>query len=98
MQRESGGNTAEVLDRVTETIRERFELRRTVKTLTAQGRMSRWVLTALPLSLFAFISLVNPTYMSVLTSSTAGKVLLVLAGISVTAGSLVIKRIVNIKV
>ena len=98
MQRESGGNTAEVLDRVTETIRERFELRRTVKTLTAQGRMSRWVLTALPLSLFAFISLVNPTYMNVLTSSTAGKVLLVLAGISVTAGSLVIKRIVNIKV
>jgi tight adherence protein B len=98
MQRESGGNTAEVLDRVTETIRERFELRRTVKTLTAQGRMSRWVLTALPLSLFAFISLVNPTYMHVLTSSTVGKVLLVMAGISVTAGSLVIKRIVNIKV
>jgi tight adherence protein B len=98
MQREGGGNTAEVLDRVTETIRERFELRRTVKTLTAQGRMSRWVLTALPLSLFAFISLVNPTYMQVLTQSTAGKVLLVLAGISVTAGSLVIKRIVNIKV
>jgi tight adherence protein B len=98
MQRESGGNTAEVLDRVTETIRERFELRRTVKTLTAQGRMSRWVLTALPLSLFAFISLVNPTYMHVLTQSTVGKVLLVMAGISVTAGSLVIKRIVNIKV
>jgi tight adherence protein B len=98
MQRESGGNTAEVLDRVTETIRERFELRRTVKTLTAQGRMSRWVLTALPISLFAFISLVNPTYMHVLTESPAGKVLLVLAGISVTAGSLIIKKIVDIKV
>ena len=98
MQRESGGNTAEVLDRVTETIRERFELRRNVRTLTAQGRMSRWVLTALPISLFAFISLVNPTYMHVLTESTAGKVLLVMAAISVTAGSLVIKRIVNIKV
>ncbi len=98
MQRESGGNTAEVLDRVTETIRERFELRRTVKTLTAQGRMSRWVLTALPISLFAFISLVNPTYMHVLTQSPAGKVLLVLAAISVTAGSLIIKRIVDIKV
>jgi tight adherence protein B len=98
MQRESGGNTAEVLDRVTETIRERFELRRNVKTLTAQGRMSRWVLTALPISLFAFISLVNPTYMHVLTQSVAGKVLLVLAAISVTAGSLIIKRIVDIKV
>jgi tight adherence protein B len=98
MQRESGGNTAEVLDRVTETIRERFELRRNVKTLTAQGRMSRWVLTALPISLFAFISLVNPTYMHVLTESPAGKVLLVLAAISVTAGSLIIKKIVDIKV
>jgi len=98
MQRESGGNTAEVLDRVTETIRERFELRRTVKTLTAQGRMSRWVLTALPISLFAFISLVNPTYMHVLTQATFGKVLLIIAAISVTAGSLIIKRIVDIKV
>ena len=98
MQRESGGNTAEVLDRVTETIRERFELRRNVKTLTAQGRMSRWVLTALPISLFAFISLVNPTYMHVLTESPAGKVLLVIAAMSVTAGSLIIKKIVDIKV
>jgi tight adherence protein B len=45
LQRETGGNTAEVLDQVTDTIRERFELQRTVQTLTAQGRMSRWVLT-----------------------------------------------------
>ena len=98
VQRESGGNTAEVLDRVTETIRERFELRRTVKTLTAQGRLSRWVLTALPISLFAFISLINPSYMQILTQETGGKVLLAIAAICVTAGSLIIKRIVDIKV
>ncbi|MFY9579606.1 MAG: type II secretion system F family protein [Gaiellaceae bacterium] len=98
LQRETGGNTAEVLDRVTETIRERFELRRTVKTLTAQGRMSRWVLTSLPLFLLVVITLINPSYMHILYSSTGGKVLLVLSAISVTAGSLVIKRIVNIKV
>jgi tight adherence protein B len=98
LQRESGGNTAEVLDRVTETIRERFELRRTVKTLTAQGRMSRWVLTLLPVALFSFISLINPGYMHVLYTSTFGKVMLVFAAIAVAAGSLVIKKIVNIKV
>jgi tight adherence protein B len=98
LQRETGGNTAEVLDRVTETIRERFELRRTVKTLTAQGRMSRWVLTSLPVFLLVVITLINPSYMHILYSSTGGKVLLVLSAISVTAGSLVIKRIVNIKV
>ena len=87
LQRETGGNTAEVLDSVTETIRERFELRRTVKTLTAQGRMSRWVLTSLPIFLFLIINLINPSYMHILYSSPGGKVLIVLAGISVTAGS-----------
>jgi tight adherence protein B len=98
LQRETGGNTAEVLDRVTDTIRERFELRRTVQTLTAQGRLSRWVLTALPVVLLAVITLINPGYINILYSSLAGKILLVMAGISVTAGSIVIKRIVDIKV
>lgn len=98
LQRETGGNTAEVLDRVTDTIRERFELRRTVSTLTAQGRMSRWVLTFLPVGLLLIISLVNPGYMHVMYASTIGRVLLLMAAISITFGSLVIKRIVNIKV
>jgi tight adherence protein B len=98
LQRETGGNTAEVLDRVTETIRERFELRRTVQTLTAQGRMSRWVLTFLPIVLLVAINLIAPSYMKVMYESTAGKALLVLAAVSITAGSFVIKRIVNIKV
>jgi tight adherence protein B len=98
LQRETGGNTAEVLDQVTDTIRERFELRRTVQTLTAQGRMSRWVLTLLPLFLLVAITLINPGYMNVMYHSATGRVLLVLAGISVVSGSFVIKRIVNIKV
>jgi tight adherence protein B len=98
LQRETGGNTAEVLDRVTDTIRERFELRRTVQTLTAQGRLSRWVLTLLPITLFGIITLVNPGYINILYHSTGGKILLVIAGISVSIGSMVIKRIVDIKV
>jgi tight adherence protein B len=98
LQRETGGNTAEVLDRVTDTIRERFELRRTVQTLTAQGRLSRWVLTLLPVALLVVITLINPGYINIMYSSLAGRILLIMAGISVTAGSFVIKRIVNIKV
>jgi tight adherence protein B len=98
LQRETGGNTAEVLDRVTDTIRERFELRRTVQTLTAQGRLSRWVLTSLPLVLLLAITLLNPGYMHVMYASPVGKTLLVIAGVCVAGGSLVIKRIVNIKV
>jgi len=98
LQRETGGNTAEVLDRVTDTIRERYELRRTVTTLTAQGRMSRWVLTFLPVGLLLIISVINPGYMHIMYQSTVGRVLLLMASISIVCGSLVIKRIVNIKV
>jgi tight adherence protein B len=98
LQRETGGNTAEVLDRVTATIRERFELRRTIQTLTAQGRMSRWVLTLLPLFLLVAITLINPSYMQVMYDSSFGRVLLFLSGVSIASGSLVIKKIVNIRV
>lgn len=98
LQHETGGNTAEVLDRVTDTIRERFELRRTVRTLTAQGRLSRWILTALPIVLFLLVNLINPGYMKILYTSTAGKVFIGFAVVSLSAGSYVIRRIVNIRV
>jgi tight adherence protein B len=98
LQRQTGGNTAEVLDRVTETIRERFELRRTVRTLTAQGRLSRWVVSLLPVFLLLVISLLNPGYMHPLVATTPGRIALVFAALMVVSGSLVIKRIINIKV
>jgi tight adherence protein B len=98
LQRQSGGNTAEVLDRVTETIRERFELRRTVQTLTAQGRMSRWIVSLLPVLLLVVITVINPSYMRVLYANTGGRIALALAGMLVVSGSLVIKRIINIRI
>ena len=98
LQHDTGGNTAEVLDRVAETVRERFELRRLVRTLTAQGRMSRWVLTSLPIFLLVVITLLNPNYVSPLFSHGTGRFLLVFAAVMVAAGSLVIRRIINIKV
>jgi tight adherence protein B len=98
LQRNTGGNTAEVLDRVTDTVRERFELRRMVKTLTAQGRMSRWIVTALPVGLLVFITAVSPEYMRPLFEEPVGRVLLVVGGLMLVAGSLVIKKIVDIKV
>ena len=97
LQRRTGGNMAEVLDRVTDTIRERFELRRMVATLTAQGRLSRWVVSLLPVVLLAAISALNPRYVEPLFSTTPGRVMLIAAAVMVVAGSLVIKRIVNIK-
>jgi tight adherence protein B len=96
--RETGGNTAEVLDRVNEGVRERFELRRLVRTLTAQGRMSRWVVSFLPVALVFAILLINPTYLKPLIDEPIGRLLIALSVVMVIAGSLVIRRIVNIKV
>jgi tight adherence protein B len=98
LQRETGGNTAEVLDRVNETMRERMALRRLVRGLTAQGRMSRWVLTGIPVVLLFLLTSINPHYMDPLYTTGIGKALLVVAATMVVAGSLVIKRIVNITV
>jgi tight adherence protein B len=98
LQRETGGNSAEVLDRVTESIRERAALRRLVRGLTAQGRMSRWVVSALPVGLLLVISLLNPAYMKPLFTHTSGKIMLTFAAVMIVAGSLVIKKIVDIKV
>jgi tight adherence protein B len=98
LQREAGGNSAEVIDRVAETVRGRFELRRLINTLTAQGRMSRWIVTALPIALVLLITLINPHYMHPLVTHLLGKVMIVLAVLLVIGGSLVIKKIVDIKV
>jgi tight adherence protein B len=98
LQRRTGGNTAEVLDQVTETIRERFELRRLVRTLTAQGRLSRWIVSFLPLGLLLAILAINPGYVKPLFTHGSGRVLLALAAFMVILGSFVIGRIVRIKV
>ena len=98
LQHETGGNTAEVLDRVADTVRERFELRRLVRTLTAQGRMSRWILTSLPIFLLLVITVLNPDYIDPLYSRSSGRIVLVLAAAMVTCGSLVIRKIIDIKV
>jgi tight adherence protein B len=98
LQRETGGNTAEVIDTVTETIRERLDLRRLVRALTAQGRLAGWVVSSLPVALLLFISLINPHYVHPLFHRTVGVVALVIAAIMLMAGFLVIRRIVNIKV
>jgi tight adherence protein B len=98
LQRRTGGNSAEVLDRVVETIRERAELRRLVKTLTAQGRISRWIVTALPICLLLAISLINPTYVAPLVQTSGGRIALLVAAMFVASGSFAINKIVDIKV
>ncbi len=98
LQRTSGGNTAEVLDTVVDTIRQRGELRRLVRTLTAQGRMARWILTALPIGLTLFLWFVHPDIMGAFFDSSGGQAALLVAVLMVAAGSLWIQRIVDIEV
>ena len=67
LQRDTGGNTAEVLDKVVETMRERGKLRRLVRTLTAQGRLGGWIVTALPIAMILFLVTFRPGYLTPMT-------------------------------
>ena len=98
LQRETGGSTAEVLDTVVETVRERQDLRRLVRTLTAAGRASRWIVTACRSCLSWRSRSSTRATEHPLFAHTSGRILLVFAAVLVISGSLVIKRIVNIKV
>jgi tight adherence protein B len=98
LQRQAGGDMAEVIDRVAETVRERFDLKRLVETLTTQGRMSRWIVSALPIVLLLVLQFENPHYFHPLVASTAGRVVVGLAVAWAVVGSLIIKRIVEIEV
>ncbi|HEY4348487.1 MAG TPA: VWA domain-containing protein [Gaiellaceae bacterium] len=97
LQREMGSNSAEVLDHVVSTVRGRMELRRLIGTLTAQGRLSRWILTLLPVGLAFLMSTIAKGYMDPLFHKAAGKALLVLSAGMVCLGSWIIGKIVDIK-
>jgi tight adherence protein B len=98
IQKESGGNLAEVLDKTAHVIRERFRLRREVSTRTAQGRMTGWVLTLLPVVLGCALYFVNPTMMSLLWKRDIGIKLLYAASAMIVVGGLIIRKIVNMDV
>lgn len=98
LQRDAGGNSAEVLDRVSENVRARMDVRRLVRTLTAQGRMARWIVSLLPVFLFCMIYLLNRDYLRPLWTETVGKVAVGVAIAFILFGSFLIKRIIQIKV
>jgi tight adherence protein B len=98
IQKESGGNLAEVLDKTAHVIRERFRLRREVQTRTAQGRMTGWVLTLLPVVLGCALYMVNPEMMSLLWKRDIGVKLLYAASAMIVVGGLIIRKIVNMDI
>ena len=98
IQQQVGGDLAHILDTISDTIQDRIRMRREVRTLTAQGRMSGWVLAALPFALGAFISMVNPSYIEPLFTERIGQMAIAFGVVMVLIGFFVIQRIVDIDV
>jgi tight adherence protein B len=97
IHREVGGNLAEVLDAVGHTIRERNAIRRQVKALSAEGKLSAIVLMALPFGVTGFISVTNPSYIATFTQSLTGYAMLAAAVVMLLVGGLWLKSTVKIK-
>jgi tight adherence protein B len=96
--RTTGGNAAEVLDVIVLAVRERQDLRRLVRTLTAQGRMARWILTGLPIATGLAFWAIQPEIVGSTWRTGAGQVFLVIAAIMVASGSYLIQRIIEVEV
>ena len=98
IQRETGGNLAEILEKVSHTIRERFRIMEDLKTLTTSSRMSAWILCALPVFVALAVTYLNPEYMSVLWKDPRGHNLIIAALGMQLMGMLVIRKILKIKI
>jgi tight adherence protein B len=98
VQHQVGGNMAEMFDIVAETVRQRHRLRAAVHTLTAQGRMTRWVLTIAPFAIGAMLYIMSPQYISGFFTDHIGQLLMLMAIMLICIGSLWLKKIVDIEV
>jgi tight adherence protein B len=95
-QRETGGNLREVLDNLATVIRDRFKVKRQVRVVTAHGRITGWILAALPPSLAGVLCLVSPEHMKLLVTDSLGQQMLAVALVLQVAGTLVIRKLVNV--
>jgi tight adherence protein B len=98
IQRETGGNLAEILEKVSYTIRERFRIMEDFKTLTTQSRISAWILCGVPLFIAVAVTVVNPNYMDIFWTDPRGNKLFALAIGMQLMGMLWVRKILRIKV
>ena len=98
IQQQVGGDLAQILDTISETIQDRIRMRREVKTLTTQGRMSGWILILTPIAMALFMTSSDPNYLDPLLKNPIGQMILAATIIMEIIGAIVIKRIVDIEV
>lgn len=97
INREVGGNLAEVLDQVNETIRERSEIKGHIKSLAAEGKFSAYILMAMPIGIVVMLMVVNPGYMNVLFTHPLGWGMIAASVILMTIGGLWMRKIIDLK-
>lgn len=98
VQKETGGNLAEILENIGTVIRGRFRFQRKVKTLSAEGRLSAWILMLVPFGLFGLIYFTTPGYLQVLVKSPDGHQLIVISFVLMLVGGIWIRRLLRIEV
>ena len=98
VQKETGGNLAEILDELARVIRDRFRIYREVQVKTAQGRLTAVILIALPIAMMVMLEFLNPSYMQVLFRDPLGPTILGITAVLQVIGSFILWRIVQIKV
>ena len=98
LQRETGGNLAELIENLAHLIREKFKFQGKVRTLSAEGRLSAVILVAIPFLIAIYLHFANPKYLGVLFSEPIGKIMVGAAAIMMAIGILVIKKMITIKV
>ena len=98
VQKETGGDLTEILDRASHVIRERVRIEGEVRTHTAQGRLTGWILALLPVVMLALINLLSPGYSGILFHDPVGQKLLYAGGTFIILGGLIIRKIVDVQV
>ncbi|MGA1839209.1 MAG: type II secretion system F family protein [bacterium] len=98
IQRQSGGNLAEILENISYLIRERFKLRNKIRALSAEGKLSAIILISLPFFIALGIFLTTPEYIKILVTDPIGKVMIIICMVMMIIGVLVMKKIIAIKV
>lgn len=96
IQKETGGNLAEIFERISQVIRSRFRFGRRVRTLSAEGRLSAWILSLVPIILFGVLWITTPTYLPPLLENPAGQKMLFFAGLMMVVAVFWMRRIIRI--
>ena len=98
VQKETGGDLTEILDRTTRLIRERIRIQGEIRTHTAQGRLTGWILSLMPIGMLVLLNCISPGYSDPLFHTPIGQKLLIASGVTILLGGYIIGRIVDIKV